>query len=100
MSDTSALQREQEKIAQKQSDAERFLAWIITMQRDGDTDPRLAADARAFLERERERWLDAAEMVSGWGVYADEYYQEKHELDGDVSQCREFADAFRVDGEQ
>lgn len=31
---------------------------------------------------------DAAEMVADWGAYAGEYFQQKHDLEGDIASLR------------
>ena len=83
-------------------DADRFLEFLKKIAREGgweygNGDP-MTADARAFLEREAARWLDAAEVIEFWGDYAPNYFQEKHDLYTDVLKYSSFKDGFRVDG--
>ena len=43
---------------------------------------------------------EAAEMVADWGGYASEYFQQKHDLAGDVAKLQAKADALRAQAEQ
>jgi hypothetical protein len=43
-----------------------------------------AGPGKALVEALRE----AAECVEAWGAYADPYFQEKHDLAGDVARIR------------
>ena len=47
----------------------------------------------AIAERDRLRKLleEASECIADWGLYASEYFQKKHDLDGDIRRFREAA---------
>ena len=42
-------------------------------------------DAIREVERLRAALVDAKEAVQSWGAYADSYFQEKHDLAGDIA---------------
>ncbi|MCP4091558.1 MAG: hypothetical protein GY746_17490 [Gammaproteobacteria bacterium] len=38
---------------------------------------------------------EAAECIALWGVYADEYFQDKHDLNGDVDRFKKYVELLR-----
>lgn len=57
--------------------AEQFDALMVEMLTENDR-------LRALL-------AEAADCIASWGSYASEYFQEKHDLEGDVRRFREGA---------
>jgi hypothetical protein len=63
----------------------------------------LAAEAALAAEREKVRMAEealeyAAEAIEEWGAYAGAYFQEKHDLAGDVEKVRATLAAIRKEG--
>lgn len=46
---------------------------------------------RAKVKALQEALVDASERVADWGAYAGKYFQEKHDLEGEVSRIRRAA---------
>jgi len=60
--------------------------------RDYDTiDYQRAEELRAENERLRTLLAEAATCIEDWGAYAGAYFQQKHDLAGDVRRFREAA---------
>lgn len=51
----------------------------------------------AELEELRALLGDAADTVESWGAYADPYFQEKHDLAGDIGRFRKASQAERAE---
>jgi hypothetical protein len=51
---------------------------------------------RDLIERLADALHDAAEDVEGWGNYASSYFQEKHDLSGNVAKIHAVADEARA----
>lgn len=49
----------------------------------------VAAELEDRLAEMREALSEAIEMVEDWGSYASDYFQEKHDLNGDIAKLRE-----------
>jgi gamma-glutamyl:cysteine ligase YbdK (ATP-grasp superfamily) len=52
----------------------------------------LLAECRAERDRLKEALKEAATDIEGWGAYAGEYFQDKHDLKGDVERYRKIAE--------
>lgn len=39
---------------------------------------------------------EARDAIAGWGSYADQYFQEKHNLEGDIDDCEAVIEALRA----
>lgn len=50
-----------------------------------------AEAAEARVKELEDKLSEAADEIEGWGAYASEYFQEKHDLPGVVREFREFA---------
>jgi hypothetical protein len=55
-----------------------------------DTNP------RDLIQRLADALHDAADDVEGWGNYASSYFQEKHDLPGNVARIHAMADEARA----
>lgn len=55
----------------------------------------MVRDMEAELERLRVLLDEAADCIAGWGAYASEYFQDKHDLAGDVRRFREAASSTK-----
>jgi len=49
----------------------------------------LLDEARAEILRLRHMMSEAADCIADWGAYADDFFQKKHDLAGDVQRFRE-----------
>jgi soluble lytic murein transglycosylase-like protein len=54
------------------------------------------ANARDLIKRLADALHDAADDVEGWGNYATNYFQKKHDLSGNVARIRAQADEARA----
>ena len=51
---------------------------------------------RALLREALEALVEAHVCIASWGAYASSYFQEKHDLEGDVARARAAADKIRA----
>ena len=76
---------------------EEFVAWMCGFADDHEPDGwpavKMSDITRLCAEVERLRALlsEAADTIEDWGGYASEYFQDKHDLAGDVTKFREAA---------
>lgn len=53
-------------------------------------------DLLLALQEAAEKLDEAADEIDSWGAYASEYFQEKHDLKGSVSDTRKYAAHFEA----
>lgn len=49
------------------------------------------AELTELVKKKDDALLDGAQLLSDWGAYADEYYQKKHDLAGDIQRLKNAA---------
>jgi len=60
------------------------------------TEPMTNTDPRDLIKRLANALDDAADDVEGWGNYASSYFQEKHDLSGNVARIHAQAEEARA----
>lgn len=66
-------------------DADRVAERLVALAADNRVLRSDLAAAEAEVERLRAALIEAAENLATWGAYADEYFQEKWNLEGDIA---------------
>lgn len=62
--------------------------WRTNYFKDIEALQKEIAALTAKLEKAREALEDAAECIESWGGYASAYFQDKHDLAGDIERIR------------
>ena len=59
-----------------------------------------ALPSRELLAEALDALVEAHDCIASWGGYASSYFQEKHDLEGDLRRARAAADKLRAALEQ